>query len=415
MNLNYYALTIILGIFLSFFYLLWIIHRYRLPDAFRLLFGIALVIPFVLFGARLWTLFSPLFLDHFLNQKSATLKTLFFLGIKKEHGIYSIDVKGLSFHGALVFGFLYLLLFFRWYSRKHFYSQLFCFDLFLPIILIMQILVRWGNFFNKELLSEIPFTENYPEEYGWIPEWFANYLRPKDNIIYDSNSLHHPLVLYESFANFLLFIFIFWFWPYLFRKISIRPWIQNSIWNRQWNEINKKLKNSSFFKKSYWKLFWEKHRFQKLCWKKALHNSELSYKSAPKITLSSRVLYCRRDALRTDYALIRRDIYRDYQYFPRWIRLIKILFRRNSWALTNYFNPYHLKIPRVGSYMGLYLIGHAIIRISLQSFRFDADQMAITIPFSIFLLFFGFLWFIFVQFLAPARFRSLGWFYETRY
>jgi phosphatidylglycerol---prolipoprotein diacylglyceryl transferase len=78
-------------------------------------------------------------------------------------------------------------------------GKLFCYiDVFAVVAPLAQAVGRWGNYFNKELFG-------YPTNLPWgiyIPQE----LRPQAFKYFD---FFHPLFLYESILNFVLFVFLY--------------------------------------------------------------------------------------------------------------------------------------------------------------------------------------------------------------
>jgi phosphatidylglycerol---prolipoprotein diacylglyceryl transferase len=71
-------------------------------------------------------------------------------------------------------------------------------DIAAVVLPLAQAIGRWGNFFNKELFgtpTSLPWGINIPMQ-----------LRPEKYFLYDT---FHPLFLYESFLDFLLFIVLY--------------------------------------------------------------------------------------------------------------------------------------------------------------------------------------------------------------
>ena len=100
---------------------------------------------------------------------------------------------GIAIHGALIGGFLSLLLFCR--SKKISFVSLL--DTILPSVILGQSIGRWGNFFNNEafgLPTELPWKVFIPIQY-----------RP---IEFLDKDFFHPTFLYESIWNFLIFILL---------------------------------------------------------------------------------------------------------------------------------------------------------------------------------------------------------------
>lgn len=96
---------------------------------------------------------------------------------------------GLSIHGALVGGLLALA--WRERSTRPFLARA---DLLLTVLPLAQAVGRWGNLFNRELLG-------YPTQVPWAVAIEPVY-RPA---AYEASATFHPVFLYESLANLVLF------------------------------------------------------------------------------------------------------------------------------------------------------------------------------------------------------------------
>jgi phosphatidylglycerol:prolipoprotein diacylglycerol transferase len=105
-------------------------------------------------------------------------------------GVFEIWNGGLGIYGAVIGGFLGLLLF----ARLRGINPLVFADAAAPGLILAQAIGRWGNYFNQELFgrpSSLPWTiEIAPEN---RPPGFAN------------ETTFHPTFLYESIWNVLVF------------------------------------------------------------------------------------------------------------------------------------------------------------------------------------------------------------------
>lgn len=74
-------------------------------------------------------------------------------------------------------------------------------DCLLPCILVGQVIGRWGNFVNAEIFG----AEATPEQLSWLKSFLP--------FVYEgmiiNGVLRQPLFLYESFANFIIFMGIY--------------------------------------------------------------------------------------------------------------------------------------------------------------------------------------------------------------
>ena len=117
---------------------------------------------------------------------------------------------GIAIHGALIGGFLSILLFCR-RNKLNFKALL---DVIIPSVILGQAIGRWGNFFNNEAFgvpTDLPWKLYVPIKY-----------RPIEFI---NSEFFHPTFLYESIWNFIVFILIIYF----FKKQNKGQRIKNGL------------------------------------------------------------------------------------------------------------------------------------------------------------------------------------------
>ena len=108
--------------------------------------------------------------------------------------IFAFRRGGLAIQGAMVGGILALIIFCK-IRKLDFWLWA---DLLAPGLLIGQAIGRWGNFFNQEAFGR-------PSSAPW-----AIYIAPENRPInYSSYEYFHPTFFYESMANLILFIILF--------------------------------------------------------------------------------------------------------------------------------------------------------------------------------------------------------------
>ena len=103
---------------------------------------------------------------------------------------------GIAIHGALIGGFLSLLIF----CRNNNIPLKSLLDIIMPSVIIGQAIGRWGNFFNNEAFgipTNLPWKLYIPISY-----------RP---IKYINSEFFHPTFLYESIWNLLVFFLLIYF------------------------------------------------------------------------------------------------------------------------------------------------------------------------------------------------------------
>lgn len=114
--------------------------------------------------------------------------------IKHPIEIIQIWHGGISIHGALIGGLITGLI----YAKRHKLPLLKMCDIFAYAVVLGQAVGRWGNFFNSEAFGKP--TENFLKLY--IPI----YRRPIEYLQYN---YFHPTFLYESIADILIFLILF--------------------------------------------------------------------------------------------------------------------------------------------------------------------------------------------------------------
>lgn len=76
-------------------------------------------------------------------------------------------------------------------------------DAIIPCILVGQIIGRWGNFFNQEVYGSV--VANPEVSFAWLKTLMPGVY---DNMFIEG-SFRQPLFLYESFANFWVFLILY--------------------------------------------------------------------------------------------------------------------------------------------------------------------------------------------------------------
>lgn len=108
--------------------------------------------------------------------------------------ILAIRHGGISIHGAILGGFIGLIIF----AKRHNYSiQKLC-DVSAMGLILAQAIGRWGNFFNSEAFG-------IPTELPW-KLYIAPQYRP---IPYTENMYFHPTFLYESLLDIIIFVILY--------------------------------------------------------------------------------------------------------------------------------------------------------------------------------------------------------------
>ena len=103
---------------------------------------------------------------------------------------------GIAIHGALIGGFISILIF----CRKNKLNWKAILDVIMPSVILGQAIGRWGNFFNNEAFgipTNLPWKLYIPLRY-----------RPIEFI---DSEFFHPTFLYESLFNLMIFIILIYF------------------------------------------------------------------------------------------------------------------------------------------------------------------------------------------------------------
>jgi len=112
-----------------------------------------------------------------------------------QHPLYIFAIRrgGLAIQGVMLGGILTLIIFCK-IRKLDFWLWA---DILAPGLILGQAIGRWGNFFNQEAFGK-------PTDLPW-----AIYIEPANRPYdYASYEYFHPTFLYESIANFLLFILL---------------------------------------------------------------------------------------------------------------------------------------------------------------------------------------------------------------
>ena len=110
-------------------------------------------------------------------------------------GVFAVWNGGLGIYGAVIGGFLGVLLF-SWYRGI---GPLTFADAAVPGLILAQAVGRWGNYFNQELFGR-------PSDLPW-----AIRIAPENRPVrFADAETFHPTFLYESIWNLLVFFVLLW-------------------------------------------------------------------------------------------------------------------------------------------------------------------------------------------------------------
>ncbi|MFN2339846.1 MAG: prolipoprotein diacylglyceryl transferase [Halanaerobium sp.] len=186
LEIRWYGFLIVSALLISLFILNQLLKREKNLNFEFFLDYIILAFPLGVLGARLYYVIFNL--DYYLNNP-----------IK----ILAINEGGLAIHGGLLVGIIILYLI----SQKRNKSFLLALDYLAPLTAFAQAVGRWGNFINQEAYGQI-VSENY---YSALPEFIKNQM-------YIRGSYREATFLYESAADFFLFIFLLFYLSSDFKK-----------------------------------------------------------------------------------------------------------------------------------------------------------------------------------------------------
>lgn len=378
-----YSFAIMSGIFASIIGS-WIkFRRYRVPSD-SLTWSIVFIIPAALFGAS------------FLGKDDPNNPMPFWSKFAFWHG-------GMSIHGGVLFGIMVGGIIFYIVGRKYKISLWIYGDCIVPNILLGQILGRWGNFFNHELLGSVV---NY-NSLSWLPAFIRDncfkLIDGSPEMIGNHIVYRAPMFLYESLGNLGLFVIITFMVPNFGKWFGKKPWKVEP--DKYHFDLKQNFKYWVFttFNPKYWK---KKNRDSNhLTWTK-MWNNVYYYNKVPEDVVVKALAQVP-EVKTTGYWF---DDYK--QKIKHHIAISKKLYEIN--------NPYNYRMMYAGVQIGLYLFGWNMIRFILELQREPQDLFLInrpTLDYTIILLvsFLGLMIAMFAQFVAPKYLRSHGWTYEKEY
>lgn len=195
LSIQWYAICILTGAFIALLIGQYNFKKYGfnkelLSDYFITL----LIVGFI--GARIWYvafMFNELYSDNIIDIFRIT----------------NGGVAGFAIQGGVITGIAYSW----WFFKKHNVDFFFAGDAILPGVLVAQAIGRWGNFINQEAYGGIVSLEFLKGLF--LPQFII------DKMLINGN-YRHPTFLYESVANIIGFLLIY----FVIRKIQKKQGIQ---------------------------------------------------------------------------------------------------------------------------------------------------------------------------------------------
>ncbi|HHX80313.1 MAG TPA: prolipoprotein diacylglyceryl transferase [Acholeplasmataceae bacterium] len=215
-NIYWYAICIITGIALAYFYGLHIAKKTGFKEE-DLIDGFIIGVIVGIIGARLY------YVAFAWNEGGYAQDPLRIItGFVNEEG-------GLAIHGAVLF----VAVFVYFYWRKRRFNFYILGEMLAPGFMIGQIVGRWGNFFNQEAHGG-PISTSLVEGRAYLeklllPDFIIDQMLISDSSYYaaiDSPTRYymHPTFLYESFWNFIGLLIIL-----ITRRYWKRYWVGDAV------------------------------------------------------------------------------------------------------------------------------------------------------------------------------------------
>lgn len=189
LDVRWYALFILTGIFLAIGLCSWLAQQRGLDTEFVLDLAPVVVIT-SLVGARIY--YIMLRWDYFVDHPAEAI---------------NVRLGGLTIHGGIIAGVLGVW----WYTRRHRQSFLLWTDIIAPGLALGQAIGRWGNWANQEAFGT-------PTDLPWAVT-IAPHNRPD---AYPDQATFHPTFLYESIFNLANAVALSWLVLQVPKRIGLR-------------------------------------------------------------------------------------------------------------------------------------------------------------------------------------------------
>jgi len=188
LNIYWYGVFIILGVLAASLVVLKLAESYKISKSL-VIDSIFYLVLFGIIGARLYHVF---------------LELPFY--VKNPLNIFMLWRGGLAIHGGIIAG----LITGYYFARKHKLDFWQLAAIYAPALALAQAIGRWGNYFNQEIFGR-------PTDLPWgIPIATANRIPEFFN-----GQFFHPVFLYESTGNLLIFLALIYFHVWIIKKFDI--------------------------------------------------------------------------------------------------------------------------------------------------------------------------------------------------
>ncbi|MDQ7983106.1 MAG: prolipoprotein diacylglyceryl transferase [Spiroplasma sp.] len=419
-----YAFTMMFGMALAVFASWYKFHRAEIP-ADGLAWSVIFIIPASLFGASWFAKNDPLAPIGFWEK-------------------FAFWNPGLSIHGGVLFGSIAGLIFFGFYKKKTKISLFTYADLIIPNVLLGQVVGRWGNFFNHELLGEVvglsPTLDGSAiAAINWLPAFIRDncfkLVAGGPETLNGMYVFRAPIFLYESLANLGFWVILTFLLPQTFHWFSKKPWqieaqkykllTFTNVLDERINQAstltaNKKAsKHQNFNHKAM--IFFDQSKS-----KTYRFNDKFNF--IIKNPIKSLNLY---STLNSRNRKLKRKYWNQAFYFYKPNQFVinklnddyqakKITYHARSKELYHLNNPKNYLVMRSGVQTWLYFFGWNLIRFCLELQRADQNLFIVNrraldyaVLISIFVL--GLIFAILSQLVFAKYNRNSGWTYEKEY
>lgn len=433
-----YAFTMLVGMIVAIFASWWKLRRHKITTD-GLVFSVIFIIPIGLFGASWIGKTDP------ENPLGFWAKFAFWK-------------PGMSIHGGVLFGLIVGLIFFAFFKKRTHISLFVYGDCIIPNILLGQVIGRWGNFYNHELLGHIvgystTLDGSTITAINWLPAFirdncFQLIAGEPERLFHNGQMMYvfrAPIFLYESLANLGFWIILTFLLPKAFHWFSKKPWIVESekyqllnfdqILNQRMTKTNS-IKQKTFndqaillFNENKTSSFWQKFSFLirnpfkvlNLTVSLIYQNQKLKHKYWKTAFYHYRVDQFVIKNLNEKYqarktAILAND---ESKKITKSLLISKVYYARSK-ELYYLNNPNNYLVMRSGFQMWLYFFGWNLIRFAIELQRPDEHLFLINrraLDYTLLILFFTIPFILagLSQSVFAKYNRNSNWTYEKQY